>query len=55
MKRDLKKKLLPSHYLQDAFLKFLNFKKNKLLMEEYSKDFDHLMMRYDLSKRGTKD
>lgn len=48
MKKELKKKFLPDHYMQDAFLKFHNFKQGDLSVEEYSAEFDHLMMRCDL-------
>ena len=48
MKKVLKRKYLPDHYRQDAFLNFHNFRQNKLSVEEYTAEFDHSMMRYDI-------
>lgn len=45
MKKELKKKFLPEHYMQDAFLKFHRLKQENRSVEEYSEEFDHLMMR----------
>ena len=47
MKRELKRKYLPEHYKQDAFMKFHNFKQRELSVEEYTTEFDHLMIRCD--------
>ena len=48
MKRELKRKYLPDHYKQDAFMKFHNFKQRELSVEEYTAKFDHLMIRCDV-------
>jgi hypothetical protein len=48
MKRELKRKYLPEYYKQDAFMKFHNFKQRELSVEEYTAEFDHLMIRYDV-------
>ena len=48
MKRELKRKYIPEHYKQDAFMKFHNFKQRELSVEEYTVEFDHLMIRYDV-------
>lgn len=48
MRKALKKKYLPDHYRQDAFLKFHNFRQNDLSVEEYTAEFDHSMMRCDI-------
>jgi hypothetical protein len=48
MKRELKRKYLPDHYKQDAFMKFHNFKQRELSVEEYTVEFDHLMIRCDV-------
>uniref|UniRef100_A0A2N9FZ08 RNA-directed DNA polymerase n=1 Tax=Fagus sylvatica TaxID=28930 RepID=A0A2N9FZ08_FAGSY len=48
MKRELKRKYLPDHYKQDAFMKFHNFKQRELSVEEYTAEFDHLMIRCDV-------
>uniref|UniRef100_A0A2N9GVR3 Retrotransposon gag domain-containing protein n=1 Tax=Fagus sylvatica TaxID=28930 RepID=A0A2N9GVR3_FAGSY len=48
MKRELKRKYLPNHYKQDAFMKFHNFKQRELSVEEYTAEFDHLMIRCDV-------
>jgi hypothetical protein len=44
----LKKKYLPDHYQQDAFIKFHNFWQNELSVEEYTAEFDHSMMICDI-------
>jgi hypothetical protein len=48
MKKALKRKYLPDHYRQDAFLKFHNFRQNELSVEDYTAEFDHSMMRCDI-------
>jgi hypothetical protein len=48
MKREIKRKYLPDHYKQDAFMKFHNFKQRELSVEEYTAEFDHLMIRCDV-------
>jgi pentatricopeptide repeat protein len=48
MKKALKRKFLPDHYRQDAFLKFHNFWQNELSVEDYTAEFDHSMMRCDI-------
>ena len=48
MKRELKKKYLPDHFKQNAFLRFHNFKKKELSVEEYISKFDLLMTRCDI-------
>ena len=50
MKKELRKKFLPGHYRQYAFLKFHNFRQKDLSMEEYTTEFDHLKMRCDVSE-----
>jgi hypothetical protein len=50
MRKALKKKYLPDHYRQDAFLKFHNFQQNDLSVEEYTAEFNHSMMRCDIVK-----
>ena len=51
MKRELKRKYLPDYYKQDAFMKFHNFKQRELSVEEYTVEFDHLMIRCDIVKK----
>uniref|UniRef100_A0A2N9H3H4 Integrase catalytic domain-containing protein n=1 Tax=Fagus sylvatica TaxID=28930 RepID=A0A2N9H3H4_FAGSY len=48
MKRELKRKYLLDHYKQDAFMKFHNFKQREMSVEEYTAEFDHLMIRCDI-------
>ena len=48
MKRELRRKYFPDHYKQDAFMKFHNFKQKELSVEEYTSEFDHLMIRCDI-------
>uniref|UniRef100_A0A2N9IIC5 Reverse transcriptase n=1 Tax=Fagus sylvatica TaxID=28930 RepID=A0A2N9IIC5_FAGSY len=55
MKRELKRKYLPDHYKQDAFMKFHNFKQRELSVEEYTTEFDHLMIRCDVVEKQQKE
>ena len=55
MKRELKRKYLLEHYKQDVFMKFHNFKQKELSVEEYTAEFDHLMIRFDVVARGADD
>ncbi|PKI40719.1 hypothetical protein CRG98_038900 [Punica granatum] len=48
MKRDLKKKFLPASYKQDTFSRLYNFKQKELTVEEYTAEFEHLMMKCDI-------
>ena len=44
MKKELKRKYLPFHYRQDIFLKIQNLKQQNLTVEEYSAEFENLMI-----------
>ena len=48
MKKELKRKYLPFHYFQDIFLKIHNLKQQNLTVEEYSAEFENLMIKGDL-------
>ncbi|PKI68935.1 hypothetical protein CRG98_010671 [Punica granatum] len=48
MKRELKKKFLPASYKQDIFSGLYNFKQKELTVEEYTAEFEHLMMKCDI-------
>ncbi|XP_031398394.1 uncharacterized protein LOC116208956 [Punica granatum] len=48
MKRELKKKFVPASYKQDIFSRLYNFKQEELTVEEYTAEFEHLMMKCDL-------
>ena len=50
MKKELKKKFLPQHYLQDSFLEFHDFKQRNLSVEEFTAQFDNLRMLCDLDE-----
>ncbi|XP_031404630.1 uncharacterized protein LOC116213728 [Punica granatum] len=50
MKPELKKKFLPVSYKQDIFSRLYNFKQEELTVEEYTAEFEHLMMKCDLVK-----
>ncbi|KAK0598671.1 hypothetical protein LWI29_036860 [Acer saccharum] len=50
LKKELKKKFVPQHYLQDSFLKFHNFKQRDLSVEEFTTEFDNLKMLCDLDE-----
>ncbi|XXG79357.1 hypothetical protein AAC387_Pa09g0448 [Persea americana] len=51
MKKELKKKFLPDNYLQDAFLKYHSFQQKEMTVEEYTAEFEHVMMRCEVSER----
>ncbi|PKI52817.1 hypothetical protein CRG98_026765 [Punica granatum] len=48
MKRELKKKFVPASYKRDIFSRLYNFKQEELTVEEYTAEFEHLMMKCDL-------
>ncbi|XP_039140401.1 uncharacterized protein LOC120277608 [Dioscorea cayenensis subsp. rotundata] len=48
MKRELKRRFLPESYRQDSYLKLHNFKQNDLSVEEYTAEFDYLMIKCDV-------
>lgn len=48
MKRELKRKYLPENYRQDIFLKFHNFKQKELSVEDFTGEFENLMIKCDL-------
>ena len=50
MKKELKRMYLPFHYRQDIFLKIQNFKQQNLTVEEYSAEFENLMIKGDLQE-----
>lgn len=50
MKKVLKKKFLPDNYRQDAFLKFHNYKQKDLSVDDYTVEFEYLMLRCDILK-----
>nr|GFD29162.1 reverse transcriptase [Tanacetum cinerariifolium] len=45
MKRELRKKFFPDGYLQDAFLQLYDFTQQKLLVVDYTEQFEHFMLR----------
>ena len=50
VKKELKRKYLPFHYRQDIFLKIQNLKQQNLTVEEYSAEFENLMIKGDLQE-----
>ena len=50
MKKELKRNYLPFHYRQDIFLKIQNLKQQNLTVEEYSAEFENLMIQGDLQE-----
>ncbi|XP_031378325.1 uncharacterized protein LOC116193718 [Punica granatum] len=48
MKWELKKKFLPARYKQDIFSLLYNFKQEELTVEEYTAEFEHLMMKCNI-------
>ena len=50
MKKELKMKYLPLNYRQDIYLKIQNFKQQDLSVEEYSTEFENLIINGDLQE-----
>ena len=50
MKKELKMKYLPLNYRQDTYLKIQNFKQQDLSVEEYSTEFENLIINGDLQE-----
>ncbi|PWA61387.1 hypothetical protein CTI12_AA373220 [Artemisia annua] len=48
MKRLMKQKFLPSYYIQASFSQLHHLKQNQRPAEEYSRDFEYLLMKCDL-------
>ena len=48
MKKERKRKYLPFNYHQDIYLKIQNFKQRDLSVEEYSVEYENLMIKGDL-------
>ena len=51
MRRELTRKFLPSHYYQDNFIQLQNLRQKNLSVEEYTREFEKLMMKCDIHKR----
>ncbi|XP_022899409.1 uncharacterized protein LOC111412720 [Olea europaea var. sylvestris] len=50
MRKALKKKFLPDNYRQDSFLKFHNFKQNELSVDDYTTEFEYLMLQCEIEE-----
>lgn len=50
MEKEIKKKFLPSNYLQNSFLKFYHLRQENCPIEEYTKEFDYLILQSDISQ-----
>jgi len=48
MKRELKRRFLPEDYKQESFLKLHNLKQREKSVEEYTMEFDYLMIKCDI-------
>lgn len=55
MEREFQRKYLSFHYRQDAFLKLHNLQKQNLLVDDYTTEFNQLMLKCELveSKENT--
>ncbi|GKV08696.1 hypothetical protein SLEP1_g20294 [Rubroshorea leprosula] len=51
MCRELTRKFLPDRYYQDNFVKFHNLQQKSLTMEEYTMEFEQLMMKCDVREK----
>ena len=50
IKKVLKRKYLPFNYRQEIYLKIHNFKQQNLSVEEYTIEFENLMIKGDLQE-----
>ena len=50
MRDKLKSKFLPTHYLHDNYLKLHNLKQGTKSVEEYTREFEQLLLKCDLSE-----
>ena len=50
MKCEFKRKYLPSTYCQDVFMKIHNLRRKTLSVEEYTTEFDNLMLKSELEE-----
>ncbi|XP_022019990.1 uncharacterized protein LOC110920060 [Helianthus annuus] len=50
MKKLLKTKFMPPYYLQESFSKLHFIKQGSRTVKEYSQEFEHLLMKYNLSE-----
>jgi len=50
MKAKLKSKFLPPNHLQDNFLKLHHLKQGSKSVEEYTRDFEELLLKCDLNE-----
>ena len=51
MRRELTRKFLPEHYYQDCFLQLHNLRQKTLSVEEYTREFEKLMMKCDIQEK----
>ncbi|KAL1316101.1 hypothetical protein AAHE18_15G042500 [Arachis hypogaea] len=50
MRRELRKKFLPEYYRQEVFIKYHNLKQKSLTVEEYTMEFEELLMKCDIQE-----
>ena len=53
MRKKLKAKFLPDHYLQDNFLKLHNLKQGTKSVKEYTREFEQLLLKCHLREDET--
>jgi len=50
MREKLKSKFLPSHYIQDNYLKLHRLRQGTMSVEEYTREFEQLLLKCDLKE-----
>ena len=51
MKREIKRKYLPKNYWQDIFLKIHSLRQRDLSVEDYTTEFDQLIIKGEFEER----
>ena len=50
MKREMQKRFIQDTYQQEVYLKYFSFKQGNLSVAKYTRDFEFLMLKYDIKE-----